>query len=118
MRYAKLLMGIVFLVLCIILVGQNMEALASHIVFRIDLLFFSYQSSDLPVGLIVLVAFFMGVLVLGLFDIVERFRLKSRINALMKESRAKDKELNDLRNLPITSDNVGAAKIDDNNGGS
>jgi ATP adenylyltransferase len=51
------------------------------------------------------------VLITGLCGIVERFHLKRQIKTLISVSKEKDKELNSLRNLPITSDNVGSKKI-------
>jgi hypothetical protein len=44
------------------------------------------------------------VFVTGVSTIVERFHLKRRMKALTKELEVKDRELNSLRNLPITSD--------------
>ena len=46
----------------------------------------------------------------GLYGIIERFRLKKQIKILESASRERDKELNSLRNLPITSDDVGSGQ--------
>jgi hypothetical protein len=43
---------------------------------------------------------------------IERFRLKRQIKTLTKELQIKDQELNSLRNLPITSDDVSATEMD------
>jgi len=56
----------------------------------------------------VTIAFLFGVIVAGLYGFIERFRLKKEIKVLAHASREKDKELNSLRNLPITSDDVGS----------
>jgi ATP adenylyltransferase len=52
------------------------------------------------------------VLVTGFYGIIERFRLKGEIKTLVSTSREKDKELNSLRNLPITSDDVSPSQVD------
>jgi ATP adenylyltransferase len=54
------------------------------------------------------ISFLFGVLITAICGIVERFRLKRQIKTLIGISKEKDKELNSLRNLPITSDNVGS----------
>jgi ATP adenylyltransferase len=61
---------------------------------------------------IVTIAFLFGVLVVGFYGIIERFRLKREIKSLLSASREKDKELNSLRNLPITSDDVSPSQVD------
>jgi hypothetical protein len=45
----------------------------------------------------------------------ERFRLKRKIKTLTKEANEKDKELNSLRNLPVTTDDVGGEKTSGGN---
>jgi ATP adenylyltransferase len=61
----------------------------------------------------VTIAFLFGVLVTGFYGIIERFRLKREIKTLVSTSQEKDKELNSLRNLPITSDDVSPSQTDD-----
>ena len=53
---------------------------------------------------VVSVSFLLGILVAGFYGIFERFKLKKQIKGLVNSSKEKDKELNSLRNLPITSD--------------
>jgi hypothetical protein len=60
----------------------------------------------MTVYVIVTVAFLFGVVVSGLYGIIERFHLKKQIRELMNAHKEKDEELSSLRNLPITSDDV------------
>jgi ATP adenylyltransferase len=57
--------------------------------------------------LVSVIAFLAGVFLCGIFGIVERFRLSKRVKALQQESAEKDRELNSLRNLPVTSEDMG-----------
>ena len=48
----------------------------------------------------------IGLFSAWLYGIKERFGLKKQIKSLMKEAREKDNELNSLRNLPVTTDQI------------
>ena len=68
----------------------------------------------MPLYYVLPITFLFGVLITGLYGIRERFRLAKQIKTLIAESKAKDKELNSLRNLPITSEDMGSGHL--NNG--
>jgi putative membrane protein len=52
--------------------------------------------------LIILLAFFVGLLAASLLGLVERFRMRGEIKARRKEIEALNRELSSLRNLPLT----------------
>lgn len=104
MKHLKFILAIILMLFAVILLVENHEAMSTKVIFKIDLLFFKFISSNMSLYVIVTVAFLSGVLISGLYGILERFRLKRQIKALITTSRDKDKELNSLRNLPITSD--------------
>lgn len=112
MKHVKLMVAILIMLLVVIIIVQNHKAMSTMVEFKVNLLFINYQSSAVSLYLIVTVAFVLGVLITGLYGIIERFRLKRDIKALIAVSREKDKELNSLRNLPITSDEVTPAQAD------
>jgi len=58
------------------------------------------------------VTFLLGVLLIGLYGITERFRLKKKIKVLTRTLEEREKEVNNLRNLPITSDPVPPSRPD------
>ena len=75
--------GIVILVLVVvILIVQNHEAMSTKVVFRIN--FFSHQlrSSQMSLYYVVTIAFIFGLIVSALYGIIERFRLNKTIKAL------------------------------------
>ncbi|MDY7035930.1 MAG: LapA family protein [Thermodesulfobacteriota bacterium] len=104
MKHLKFILAIILMLFAVILLVENHEAMSTKVIFKIDLLFLEFISSNISLYVIVTVAFLSGVLISGLYGILERFRLKRQIKALITTSRDKDKELNSLRNLPITSD--------------
>ena len=112
MKHVKFLIAIIFMLLVVIVIVQNHQAMSAKVGFKLNLLFIDYTSSATSLYFIVAIAFLFGVLVTGFYGIIERFRLKREIRALVSASREKDKELNSLRNLPIISDEVSPGQTD------
>jgi len=110
MKHLKFILSIILMLLVVILIVQNHEAMATKVIFKIDLVSFHVQSSMISLYYIVTISFLFGIIISGLYGIVERFSLKKQIKTLQNSSKEKDKELNSLRNLPITSDDVGPVK--------
>jgi len=107
MAHLKAIVFILIGLAVIILVVQNNAALSTTVQFRMDPYFFEEKmTSGITLYEIVIVSYLVGVLSIGLYGMAERFRLKKRIKDLTKTLEQKDKEVNTLRNLPITSDPV------------
>jgi len=113
MRYLKFIVSVIVIMLVIIIIIQNHEAFSTKLTFRLDLNMFTlnYRSAEISIYNITAIAFLAGVIITGIFGMMERFRMKRQIKDLYKVIRDKDKELNSLRNLPIPSDISG--NIDD-----
>ncbi|MBN1848604.1 MAG: LapA family protein [Deltaproteobacteria bacterium] len=107
MKHLKFMIAIVIMLLVVVLIAENLAALSTTVVFRIVFFSFRIETADMPLYYVLPIAFLFGVLITGVYGIRERFHLSKQIKTLMAESRAKDKELNSLRNLPITSDDMG-----------
>ena len=60
-----------------------------------------------------IIAFLLGMAIIGTYGIIEHVRFKRRIKALSSELRDQEDELNSLRNLPITSDDVTSGPVND-----
>ncbi|OQY47783.1 MAG: hypothetical protein B6240_05405 [Desulfobacteraceae bacterium 4572_87] len=106
MKQIKVLIVILFLLLIVVLSVQNYHALAKTINFKADLLFLKYQTADLSIFLIAVATFLMGVAVTWLFGLAERVALKRKIKTLMEDVKNKEVELNSLRNLPVTTEDM------------
>jgi len=104
MKHLKFILAIVLLLIVLIIIVQNDPALSKSVVFRLDLLSIHWQSPNVSLYYIVTIAFLFGVIVTGVYGMIERFRLKKQIRLLRTASEAKDRELNSLRNLPITAE--------------
>ncbi len=94
----------------LIVIIQNYNAFSQTATFRINLLFFRWESPPISLYLISCITFCFGVLLTGFYSIFERFRLKREIRRLKKELSEKEKELVSLRNLPVSEEEVGSDK--------
>jgi hypothetical protein len=113
MTHLKAIVFILIGLAVIILVVQNNAALSTTVKFRMNpYLFQEKMTSDITLYEIVIVTYLVGVLSIGLYGIAERFRLKKRIKVLTRTLEEKEKEVNNLRNLPITSDPVPPSRPD------
>jgi len=113
MKHVKLILYILVGLVVVVIVVQNHSAMSTAVTFRINTLFFGEKTTSLvSLYAIVFITFILGVVLTGIYGIVERFRLKKRIKVLAKELQEKESELNSLRNLPITSDDVGTIKTE------
>jgi uncharacterized integral membrane protein len=105
MKIVKGVLWIISTVLASILIYQNKEALFTRVGFQADLRLFNATYS-MPIGGLILICFFLGVIAMAIFSLVEYYQLKRDIAAIKKAIKEKDKELNSLRNLPITSNEL------------
>jgi uncharacterized integral membrane protein len=104
MKHVKAIIVILFLLVVVIVAVQNYQELIKPITFKINLLFFEAETSGLPVFLVSIFTFLLGVLSLWIYGISERLDYRRQIKMLMKDVRDKEQELNSLRNLPVTSE--------------
>ena len=113
MTHLKAIVFILIGLTVIVLVVQNNAALSTAVRFRVNPYFFPEKTtSDITLYEIVTVSYLLGVLSIGLYGIAERFRLKKKIKVLTRTLEEREKEVNNLRNLPITSDHVPPSRQD------
>jgi len=115
MKQLKAILVILFLLLVIIVAVQNHAALSTTVKFRVDLVFFDYQTGEMSLYFVSVITFLLGVFFAGLIGIAERFRLNRQIKNLGREIKEKDKELNSLRNLPVTAEAVSSEQNSEQN---
>ncbi len=108
MKQIKAIIVILFLLVVVIVAVQNYQALTTDISFKVNLLFFEAKTAGLPVFLIAVITFLIGVFCVWVYGIFERLDLRRQIKMLMKEVKEKEQELNSLRNLPVTSEAIGS----------
>jgi len=115
MKQLKAILVILFLLLVIIVAVQNHAALSTTVKFRVDLVFFDYQTGEMSLYFVSVITFLLGVFFAGLIGIAERFRLNRQIKNLGREIKEKDKELNSLRNFPVTAEAVSSEQNSEQN---
>jgi uncharacterized integral membrane protein len=112
MKHFRFIIAILLIVLVLTIIIQNHPAMSTSVVFRLNLLFTEFTSTPLSLYVVVPLTFFFGVIVTWFYGMIEHYRLRRDIKGLEKRLREKDKELNSLRNLPITSDDVSPGQVD------
>ncbi len=70
----------------------------------VDLNFFGHSYLDISVYWVVVVSFLMGFLTSFGMASIREFRLRRLVGRLRKEAKAKDREISDLRTLPLGDD--------------
>ena len=113
MRYVRWIIVILVLLVVVILAVQNYETMTTPVMFKAHLIFINYDSAGVPLSLVAIVTFLIGVISTGVYGIADRFRLKKHIKILTKEAREKDRELNSFRNLPVTAEDMSPDQIPD-----
>ena len=106
MKHLKGLIIILFMLLVVVLSVQNYAALSTKISFKANLLFFNYETGGLTVFFIAVITFLVGVVITWLYGISERMSFKRQIKTLAKELKDNENELNSLRNLPVTTEDM------------
>jgi hypothetical protein len=105
MRFIKAFILLAFLIVTALFFLQNNVTLEQEVVFQFKLYLFDYiwHSGPLPFFFVILAAFALGALLTIFFLGMERFRLGHRIRAANKKIRILEKELQGLRELPLSS---------------
>jgi hypothetical protein len=113
MNHLKAVLFILLGLVAVVVIVQNHDAMSTAVRFRLNTVFFGEKATSLiSLYTIVFFTFLLGVILTGLYGIVDRLRLMRKIRVLSKELQEKDRELNSLRNLPITSDDVGTIQTE------
>jgi ATP adenylyltransferase len=106
MKHLKYIVWVLLTLIVVVLMVQNHETMSTGVGFRIKIFSSVYQSPPMQLYYVVIVVFLFGFIVGSVFGIRQRFQLSRQLKALRTVSQEKDAELNSLRNLPITTDDV------------
>ena len=106
MGYIKVIILSAVVALAIIFMIQNITPLSHPLGIRLNLFFIRWESTPYPTYLVILLAFFVGLLAASLVGVSERWRLRRQLKAQMKKTEELRSELNSLRNLPVTGEPV------------
>jgi len=106
MKHIKAIISIVLMLLAVVLIVENLAQLSQQLTLKVDLYFWEWKTEPMAFYFVIIIVFLLGILIASLYGMFERFKLKKEIRAISKERRAKDKELNSLRNLPIVESRI------------
>ena len=102
MNYIKLIVSTLVVALAIIFMIQNIEALSHPLAIRLNLFLVHFKTTPYATYLIILLAFFVGLLAASVLGVLERLRMRRHIKAQQKQINQLNRELSSLRNLPVT----------------
>lgn len=106
MKYVRYMLAIFLMTLVVSLIVTNHDTMSTKVTFEANLVFHRFTSSEISIYYVVTITFLFGVIITGVYGMIERFRLTKALKLLKATSQEKDRELNSLRNLPITSDDI------------
>ena len=92
MRFVKIIFSTLIVLLGIVFIVENLEMLKQAVRIKMDLYFFTLQSPDIRLWIIILFCFFLGVFTTSLYGIYELIvsrqtirRLRHNLEILAKE---------------------------------
>ncbi len=104
MRFIRVFLAIFIFFLAVIFVVQNSDFLGQTVQLRMDLFVLPVQKTiPLPFYFIVLVAFLLGGLLAIVFLLLDRIRLGLGLAGAKRKIKHLERELNNLRTLPLTT---------------
>jgi uncharacterized integral membrane protein len=113
MSYLKAIFISAVVALAIIFMVQNIQPLSHPLSIRLNLFFVKFETTPYATYMIILLAFFVGLLAASLLGLVERLRLRKRLRDLRKQNDKLRGELNSLRNLPLNDPVSGPPEAED-----
>jgi uncharacterized integral membrane protein len=93
MRFVKVIISTVIVLLGIVFIIENLEILKQVVRLKLDLYFVSFQTPDVHLWVLVLFAFFLGVFTTSLYGIYELYQRNQTIRQLRHNLEILAKEL-------------------------
>lgn len=93
MRFVKIIISTVIVLLGIVFIIENLEMLKQAVRLRLDLYFFTFQTPDIHLWVIVLFTFFLGVFTSSLYGFYEVYKQRQTIRQLRHNLEILAKEL-------------------------
>ena len=111
MKHVKLILVVLIAMGVVVAAVQNSATLSGRVQFRLNPVVSPEMiSPEVTLYQVIIITFLLGVILSGIYGMIERFRLRKQIKTMKRQLQDKDEELNSLRNLPITQNNVTAGQ--------
>jgi uncharacterized integral membrane protein len=94
MKIVSLILKIAILCIIVLFGAFNMQIIGIKY-------FFNKEPIEIPLFVVMIISFLIGMLITYLLFITDRMRLKKELNRIKKSLKEKDNELLRLRNLPL-----------------
>jgi uncharacterized integral membrane protein len=78
----------------------------------VTLKYYEWFNFQLPAYLLIFSCFFIGMIIAGLFGLIERFKLRRQLSRLKKEIKNMEAEIYDIRKLQIQNSGGPAIKTE------
>ncbi len=101
MRSFRTVVWIVVVFLLLVFIVQNIKTLDQTVELQFNLYLFQINSGSIPIYLLILFSFLIGLLGAASHSLYRRIKIKGETRRLKKALRAREGELNSLRNLPV-----------------
>ncbi len=105
MRYFKIAVILVFLLLVLVFIFQNNAALSVGVDLKYGIGKFVLLKSP-PLYIVVFCALFMGALIVAIFDIISILKNRRQLKKQKKSIKELESELAKFRNQPLTESSV------------
>ncbi len=109
MKNAKIAFWVILFAFIGLILFQNREFYMSQHSLSIDLMFYKYQTPDVPNAILFLGFFFVGLIISYFFSLLERFNFRKIIKNLSESLRASEKMLDTLK---AENEGLKGAKVD------
>jgi len=97
MKYIRVIVYAAIFVLAIVFIQQNIQDFSQGIHIRLNLYYISFESIAIPVYILLLISFMVGVLIASTYGLLDRFRMKRSLRREKKTNDRLKKELESLR---------------------
>ena len=82
MRFVKVIFSTVIVLLGIVFIIENLEVLKQAVRLKLDLYFITFQTPDVFLWVLVLFAFFLGVITTALYGVYDNYQQRQTIRRL------------------------------------
>ena len=93
MRFVKVIFSTIIVLLGIVFIIENLEVLKHTVRLKLDLYFLTFQSPDVYLWVLVLFAFFLGVITTALYGLYDHYQQRQLIRQLRHNLEILAKEL-------------------------
>ena len=110
MRYLKVIILVAIFFFSMLFFVQNTDLLSTSLTLKLDLLGKHYESQEIPIYLLILIAFVLGAFISLFYFLAEKIKLSQQLRSYKNKVADLEKEVNSLRNMPLENENFSTAE--------